>query len=130
MEPDSGDGAHRRRGERGGGARGGHELPRGGLGAMGGYWRPHVHGSSARRRSATAFWPAVRRVDGGAGRCGKQRGWAEWGRSAAQRRGACAWLMARSSLPAVAWFRNRCRNSRNAMERGEHELQRVEGSRF
>ena len=121
-EPDSGDGAHRRRGERGGGARGGHGLPWGGLGATRGDRRRAVHGSSARRRSATAFWPAARRVDGGAGRRGKKRGWAEWGRSTAQRSGTCARLAASNSLPAAAWLGNRRGNSRNAMERGEHEL--------
>ena len=43
-EPNSGDGAHRRRGESGGGARGGHGLPQGGLGVAGGDRRRAVRG--------------------------------------------------------------------------------------
>jgi len=54
-ELDSGDGAHRRRGERGGGARGGHGLPRGGLGAAGGDWRRAVRGGRGPAAVAAAL---------------------------------------------------------------------------
>ena len=72
--------------------------------------------------------PVSGRRQGGHGRV--QRGQTKCGRSAVRHRGACARLAASSSMPAAAWLGNERGNSRNAMERGEHELQRVEGSRF
>ena len=65
---------------------------------------------------------------GGHGRV--QQGRAEWGRSAVQRRGACARLAASSGMPAVAWLENRCGNNGNVKEQGEHQLEEVTYSRF
>src|SRR6185369_15200516 len=93
----SGELAHRRRELGGGGARGGHGLPWGGLSAAEGGQRRAVHGSSAQRRSATACGgaPVSGWRRGGHGRI--QQGWLEWGRSTTRHRGACAWLAASSS---------------------------------
>jgi len=52
----SGELAHRRRELGGGGARGGHGLPWGGLSAAEGGRKRAVHGSSARRRSRDGVW--------------------------------------------------------------------------
>ena len=63
--------------------------------------------------------PVSGRRQGGHGRV--QRGRTKCGRSAARHRGACARLVASNSMPAVAWLGNERGNSRNALERGEHE---------
>ena len=72
--------------------------------------------------------PVSGRRQGGHGRV--QQGRTKCGRSAARHRGACARLVASNSMPAAAWLGNERENSRNALERGENELQGVEESRF
>ena len=101
-----------------------------GLVGVGGDRRGAGGGSSTSAAVMAACGGALAREDDGVAMEGFSKAGAEWGRSAAQHRGACTRLAASSSMPAAAWLGNERGNSRNALERGEHELQRVEESRF